>query len=215
MNLLKYVIIFSLFIFQTAPSQTFVDDVERVAIVVIDYCVDENGKQYNIKINQEKSTYKHDGWQQGCLEHFNNGVLRDPMNMVNKCWQSVYYFVNSKYKTYELPKAEREKCKDLHRGTFKYESPAYSETKIKRRKRKQIEKGGYGGKQIYNIEWLDDHIYTLETVKMSLAKDKIKEGDIITVEIIELLDEDTYLYKAYSKDEEIDTNVVYGLISRV
>ncbi len=32
-------------------SQTFVDDVDRVA--VIDYCVDKNGIGYDVSINQE------------------------------------------------------------------------------------------------------------------------------------------------------------------
>lgn len=215
MKSLKYTVLFFLLISQISIAQTFVEDVERVAIVVIDYCVGVNGEITNVEINKNKSTYKHEGWQQGCLEHFNDGKLRDPMNMTDKCWQSVYYFVNSKYKTYELPEADKERCKVFHRGTFKYESPAYSETKIKRRKKTQIENGGLGGKQVYKIKWLDDHIYELETVKMSLEKDKIKEGGVITVEIVEILDKDTYLYKAYFIDEKTDTNIVFGLITKV
>jgi len=67
-------------------SQTFVDDVDRVAVVVIDYCVDNNGKRYDITINQEKSTYKDKGWQQGCLEHFKKGKLIYPKKMTYECW---------------------------------------------------------------------------------------------------------------------------------
>ena len=195
-------------------SQTFVDDVDRVAVVVIDYCVDDNGKRYDITINQEKSTYKNDDWQQGCLEHFKNGKLIYPMKMTDKCWQSVYYFVNSKYKTYELPEKERARCKAFHRGKFKYENPAYSETIMKRRKKRQIEKGGLGGKQKYKIKWTDDHKYRLESIKMSLNKDKHKEGNLIEVEIIEVLNDKTYLYKAHITNND-STDVVFGLITKV
>tara|TARA_R110002051_G_scaffold325867_1_gene432603 strand:- start:141414 stop:142052 length:639 start_codon:yes stop_codon:yes gene_type:complete len=195
-------------------SQTFVDDVERVGVVVIDYCVDENGQRYDIKINQDKSNYKHEGWRQGCLEHFEKGNLIYPMKMTNQCWQSVYYFVNSKYKTYHLPEKERLKCKEFLRGLFKYENPAYSETIIKRRKNRQIEKGGSGGKQVYKIKWTDDHKYRLETVKMSLEKDKHKEGNLIDVEIIEILNNKTYLYKAIIINKD-STDIVFGLISKV
>jgi hypothetical protein len=195
-------------------SQTFVDDVDRVAVVVIDYCVDNNGKRYNITINQEKSTYKNEGWQQGCLEHFKKGKLIYPMKMTDKCWQSVYYFVNSKYKTYELPEEDREKCKVFHRGKFKYENPAYSETIIKRRKRRQIEKGGLDGTQKYKINWTDDHKYRLETIKMSLNKDKHKEGNLIEVEIIEVLNHKTYLYKAHITNND-STDIVFGLITKI
>ena len=196
-------------------SQTFVDDVDRVAVVVIDYCVDENGKRYDITINQEKSTYKRDDWQQGCLEHFKKGELIYPMKMTDECWQSVYYFVNSKYKTQALPEDERIKCKAFHRGIYKYESPAYSKTKIKRRKKKQIEKAGLkGDRQVYKIKWIDDHIYELETIKMPLEKDKHKEGNIIRVEIIEVINDNTYLYKAIIPDKAND-EYVYGLITKV
>ncbi|MBU2929327.1 hypothetical protein [Winogradskyella psychrotolerans] len=53
MKFLKYATTIRLFIFQTAQSQTFVDDVERVAIVVIDYCVDENTYWYKAIIVSE------------------------------------------------------------------------------------------------------------------------------------------------------------------
>ncbi|TYA71935.1 hypothetical protein [Seonamhaeicola marinus] len=200
-------------IFFSSYSQTFVDDVDRVAVVVIDYCVDNNGKRYDIKINQEKSNYKHEGWQLGCLEHFKNAKLIYPMKMTNECWQSVYYFVNSKYKTHELPAEERLKCKDFHFGKYKYESPAYSETIINRRKHRQIEKGGSGGRQVYKIKWTENHKYELETIKMPLEKDKHKEGNLISVEIIEILNDKTYLYKAQITKE--DTNIVFGLITKL
>lgn len=197
-----------------AYAQIFVKDVDRVAIVVIDYCVDPKGKRYDFKINQEKSTYKDLSWQLGCLEHFKKGKLVYPMKMTRQCWQAVYYFVNEKYKTYELPKEDRKNCKVFHRGKFKYESPAYSETIIKRGKKIQIEKGGTGGRQKYKIRWTSDHKYQLETIKMSLEKDKHKEGGLIDVEIIEILNERTYLYKAEIINDNSD-NVVFGLITKI
>lgn len=195
-------------------SQTFVNDIDKVAIVVIDYCVDENGKRYDIKINQEKSTYKHEGWREGCLEHFKKGKLIYPMKMTNECWQSVYYFVNSKYKTHQLPEEDRLKCKVFHRGKYKYESPAYSETIMKRRKNRQIEKGGLGGRQVYKIKWVEDHKYELIAIKMPLEKDKHKEGNLISVEIIEVLNDKTYLYKAQITNK-VDNNIVFGLITKL
>ncbi|WP_299157829.1 hypothetical protein [uncultured Tenacibaculum sp.] len=208
----KFLFLSFIIISFSSYSQIFVNDVNRVAVVVIDYCVDENGKRYDIKINQEKSTYKHKGWRQGCIENFKNGKLFYPMKMTNKCWQSVYYFVNSKYKTYQLPEEERPKCKVFHRGKFKYENPAYSKTIMKRRKNRQIEKGGLGGRQVYKIKWVNDHEYELESIKMPLEKDKHKEGNIISVEIIEILNDKTYLYKGHIKN---DKNVVFGLITKL
>ena len=198
-----------------ATSQTFVEDVDRVAIVVIDYCVNEKGERYDIEINKEKTTYQNAGYQEGCMNHFKEGKLKLPMAMVNDCWQAVYYFVNSKYKTSELPEAQRIDCKTFHKGVYAYESPAYSETTIKRRKKRQIEVGGLKkDRQVYNIKWLDDHIYELEAVAMGLEKDKHKEGNIIRVEIIEIINTNTYLYKALFTTIE-DSNYAYGLITKI
>lgn len=198
---------------QTTFSQTFVDDIDKVAVVVIDYCVNESGERYNIEINKEKTTYNNEPWKQGCLQHFKDGTLIYPMRMVNQCWQSVYYFVNSKYKTAELQASDKVKCKVFHEGEFKYQNPAYSNTKIIRRKHKQIEKSPDNDKrQVYKIEWIKDYNYTLKTLKLPLAKDKHKIGRLIYVEIIEILDKNTYLYKAYEKG---DDNVIYGIIKKV
>lgn len=195
-------------------AQTFVDDVNKTAIVVIDYCVDKNGKRNNITINQNKSTYKNEAWQEGCLAHFKKGVLNYPMKMTGNCWQSVYYFVNSKYKNYQLPKEDRAKCKTFHIGKFKYESPAFSETKIIRYKNRQVEIGGLGGEQVYKIKWHQDYKYQLETVKMSLAKDEHKVGNLIEVEIIEIINDKTYLYKAQISNNN-SNDIVFGLISKL
>ncbi|GGI57488.1 hypothetical protein [Winogradskyella haliclonae] len=211
-----FLFITSLFSLNFANAQIFVDDVERVGIVTIDYCVDNSGKRYDININQEKSTYKDEGWQLGCLDHFKKGYLAYPQKMINECWQSVYYFVNSKYKTHELPKEDYVKCKAFHRGKFKYESPAFSDSVIKRRKKRQIETGENisGGRQVYKINWISDHEYTLDTRRMSLIKDKHKVGNFINVEIIEVINDNTYLYKAFIKDKEND-DIVFGLITKI
>ncbi len=197
-----------------SEGQIFVNDVERVAIVVIDYCVDSSGNRYNLTINDEKSTYKDKDWQYNCMTHFEESRLMYPEKMGDQCWQAVYYFVNPKYKTYELPAAERAKCKDLHKGEFKYESPAYNQTRIIRRKHKQLELNPEKDqRQVYDINWLDDHVYTLKALKLPLAKDDSKIGRTIKVEIIELLNDSSYLYRASESDD--DPNVVYGVITKV
>jgi len=199
--------------FYISEGQTFVDDIDRVAIVVIDYCVDTNGERFNIVLNEEKTTYANKAWQDGCITHFKDAKLMQPMAMVDKCWQSVYYFVNSKYKTFELPAVDQAKCKVFHRGEYKYESPAYNQTQIVRRKRKQIEKNpDKDQRQVYNIEWIEDHIYTLKALKLPLDKDKTKIGNLLKVEIIELLGDDSYLYRASIKD---DPHIIYGIITKI
>jgi len=49
---------------------------------------------------------------------------------------------------------------------------------------------------------------------MSLNKDKHKEGNLIEVEIIEAINDKTYLYKAHITNDD-STDIVYGLITKV
>ncbi len=210
-------LLFAGFIFISfySHSQIFVNDIDRVAVVVIDYCVDENGNRYNETINQEESNYKDEGWQLGCLNSFKKAKLIYPMKMINDCWNHVYYFVNEELKTKTLTKSEQEKCKVFQTGKYGYHNPAYINTKIIRRKKRQIEKSpDKDQRQVYKINWVDNHIYTLKTLKLPLEKDKHKIGGLIRVEIIDIIDENTYMYKSYRTDIE-DKNIVFGLISKV
>lgn len=206
-------LLFFLLIGPKLASQVFVDDIDGIAIIVIDYCVDENGNTYDEKISTEKSTYNDEGWQQGCLESFKKAGLRQPMKMVNQCWQYVYTFINTEYKTKKLSEEGKVKCKIFRKGLYSYDSKAYNKTKIKRKKRRQVEISPIKSERlVYKIDWPKDNIYTLETLKVTLEKDKDKVGDVIHVEIIEILDESSYVYRANFVG---DTKFNYGVIHKI
>jgi len=202
-----------LFIGSKLTAQVFVDDIEKVAIVVIDYCVDENGKTYNESVSNEKSTYTNEDWRLGCLESFKKAGLRQPMKMANQCWQYVYTFINSEYKTKKLAEEDKIKCEIFRKGIYSYDSKAYNQTKIKRKKRKQVEVSPIKNQRlVYKIDWPEDNVYTLKTLKVTLEKDKDKVGDTIHVEIIEVLDDSSYMYRANFIG---DTKYNYGVIHKI
>ena len=208
-------LLFSVFLLGTsyATAQTFVDDVDKVEIVVIDYCVDANGERYEIKINTEKTTYLDEEWQLGSLEAFKNSEMNYPMKMINECWTAVYYFVNTVYKTAEIPEFNREKCKMFRAGIYKYENTVYSNTKIVRKEQRQFEDNKDKNElHVYEINWVDHHIYTLKGLVLPLEKDKHRLGDIILVEIVHILNENSYLYKAHYEESD---NINYGIITKV
>ncbi len=210
---MKYLSLILFLVFNTSYSQIFVDDVERVETVVIEYKVDEKGKRYDVAINKEFTTYLDKDWQLGCLDHFNNATMRFSMKMANGEWKNAYYFVNSKYKIAKLSEKDKTRCNVFRKGTYTYESLLFNNTKIIRRKRKQIEKSPEKDqRQMYKIDWLDDHIYTLTALKLPLEKDQHKIGRVIRVEIIEILDDNTYLYKSSSEDTP---KVIFGIIKKI
>lgn len=211
--MIKYTLIFFLFFCQFSFCQTFVDDVEKVENVVITYKVDNIGKRYDVKIDSNLTTYHNVGWQKGCLEHFMNGELKYPMRMLNEEWRSVYYFVNPKYKTSSLRKEDLQKCRQFKKGEFKYMAAAYNQTRIVRRRKRQIEKSSYKDeRQVYKIDWTDENKYVLTTLKLPLHKDKAKIGNVIDVEIIEILDDNSYLYRSSSSKSD---KLIFGVIKKV
>lgn len=199
--------------YQISVCQTFVDDVEKVENVVITYKVDSIGKRYDVKIDSDLTTYHNVGWQKGCVEHFMNGELKYPMRMLNEEWRAVYYFVNPKYKTSSLENEDIQRCKQFKKGEFKYVDAAYNQTRILRRRKRQIEKEGYKDqRQVYKIDWVADNKYVLTTLKLPLHKDKEKIGNRIEVEIIEILDDNSYLYRSSSTYSD---KLVFGVIKKV
>lgn len=209
----KFLLIHFIFFYQISLCQTFVEDVEKVENVVITYKVDSIGKRYDVKIDSNLTTYHNVGWQKGCLEHFMNGELKYPMRMLNKEWRAVYYFVNPKYKTSSLENKDIQRCKQFRKGEFKYVDPAYNQTRILRRRKRQIEKGGYKDqRQVYKIDWTDDNKYVLTTLKLPLHRDKEKIGNRIEVEIIEILEDNSYLYRSSSSHSE---KLIFGVIKKM
>jgi hypothetical protein len=84
--------------------------------------------------------------------------------MANQCWQYVYTFINSEYKTKKLSEEDKTKCKIFQKGLYSCGSKAYNETKIKRKKRKQFEISPIKKQRlVYEIDWPEDNIYTLKT----------------------------------------------------
>ena len=201
--------------FYMSQSQTFVDDVEHISYVVLDYCVDAEGQRYDIKINQDKTTYHDEGWQQGCIDHFKK-IDWTPIEQANDCFIYVYEFINSEYEFYvHSPATDTEKqakCKAFHKGTYKYQNPWFSNTKIVRRKHKQIEKNStQEGNQIYGILWADDCYYTLEALKMPPVKGIHEIGTLINVEIMAVLNDSTYIYRSENYKRK---RISYGVIVR-
>lgn len=200
---------------QIGYSQIFVPEIEEIEKVVLDFCLNESSERINVSVNEQKSTYKNTAIQKSCQALFKNSKIVYPEIMLGTCSQSTYYFFNTKYQTNELNAQDKKRCKAFHNGKFLYVTPDYSSTLIIRNNTEQLEiNPNDDDAQQYKVEWLADHIYTLETIKLPTGRNHHQIGDVIHVEIIGIVNATTYLYKSHVIGEE-SNDLIFGVIEKV
>jgi hypothetical protein len=110
-----------------------------------------------------------------------------------------------------LNKDECNACEQFKTGIYKYKNVLYQDTKIKRKRKVQREIFK-GGKQIYFIKWLSDCHYVLTYKRMTEPRLKHLIGKEIDVEIIDFLDDGSYVYKSKANFEE---KIDFGIIKKL
>lgn len=189
----------------------FVEDANGVDFVRVSYCVNNEAKIDEVKVIPEMTTYKNNIVIEELkiyllsIEYYSDSKLK------NNCYKTTFTFINSKYEN-DLENNKKLKIKSSYlKGNYKYKNPVYQGTKIKRGKRKQREIG-VKYKQIYFIEWLSDIKYKLVYKRMTEKRFKHLIGNEIIVNIIDILPDNSYVYKAKADQNQ---SAVYGVIKKV
>ncbi|MGB3591144.1 MAG: hypothetical protein WBA16_05595 [Nonlabens sp.] len=111
----------------------------------------------------------------------------------NNFYDSTFEFINSKFNGDALQQPDSNLCKRFKKGKYRYAHVLYKETKIKRKRRLQKEFNS-DERQIYKIKWNSNYHYTLTYKRMSDPRLQHLIGETIDVEILGLLENDSYLY---------------------
>lgn len=172
----------------------YVDDVETIDEVTVEFCVNDSARIDKVTIIPEKTTYKNEYAIGQLIEYLKTIQYYPDSKLKNNCYPSTFQFVNKKYENAKLKESEFPACKKFKKGKFKYTDIRYLDTKIKRTKRKQKEKDDTF-KAKYKINWTSPYEYEMTYIKVREDKNKHLLGKTITVEIIGLL-EDGYIYLA-------------------
>lgn len=197
-------------LFGQVQKKFFVEDVNDIEYVTVNFCVDDEAKISEVKIVKEKTTYKNE---------YNIDLLRQYLltiqyypdsKLKNKCYDSTFEFINYKYENKSLNEVECKTCQKFKRGIYKYKHVLYQDTKIKRKIKVQREIGK-DDKQIYFITWLNDCTYILTYKRMTESRLKHLIGEEIHVEIIDALDDGSYVYRSKASFKE---KFDYGIIKK-
>lgn len=196
-------IIFLIFILQSSLTFSqiqqyfFVDDVEVVEYLYVEICIGENGETTSVTEIPERTTYKNKEVIQQIIDYRKGIDFLKGSKYSNKCFDYPFTIVNSKYQSLEMTNAD---CvTDFGKGKYRYINPEYQDVKIKRRKRKQIEKTK-DSKSIYKIDWISPCNYVLTYLKVSKPEYEYLIGQKIDVKIIDVLENGNYVYYSNLSD---------------
>lgn len=197
-------------VFSQVQKIFFVDDANGVDFVTVNFCVNDEAKIDKVIVIEEKSTYTNKYVIEQLREYLLAIQYYPDSKLKNNCYDSTFSFVNLKYKNSNFSKNECSIDKDFLKGRYSYKNPAFKKTIIKRGKRLQREKGN-NNKQIYYIKWETACSYKLIYKRMTEKRLKKLIGEEIYVEILDVLPNDSYVYKS---TVSYDDRVVYGVIKK-
>lgn len=171
-------------------------------------CIGVNGETLSVTELLEKSTYKNKEVIQQIIEYRKGFDFLEGSKFSNTCFEQPFSIVNSKYQSLEPINSD---CiDDFKKGKFSYTNPDYQDVKIKRRKRRQIEKDK-GSKSVYKIEWISPCNYILTHLKASNREYEYLIGQKIDVKIIDVLENGNYIYFSNLSDR----TYVFGEIKKL
>jgi hypothetical protein len=183
--------------FSQIQQYFFVDDVEVVEYLYVKICIGENGKTISVTEIPERTTYKNNDIIQQIIEYRKGIDFLQGSKFSNQCFDYPFTIVNSKYES--MTEMDSNCDTEFGKGKYRYINPEYRDVKIKRRKRKQIEKTK-DSKSVYKIEWISPCNYVLTYLKVSKPEYEYLIGQKIDVKIIDVLENGNYVYYSNLSD---------------
>lgn len=110
-------------------------------------------------------------------------------------YDQIFTFINLNLKDAHINETEFDELQKFRTGNFQYGDLNYKDVNIYRTENFQIEE--FQGKvSKYNIEWVKPNFYILTYLEVSKKEYKYLLGEKINVEIIKVIDANTYVYKS-------------------
>lgn len=200
-------ILFSISKLVSAQNNYFVNDVQYVNDVEIDFCIDSIGRVYDVQVNKDFTDYNNNEVIQEIIIKMQELSIPN-VELYNDCHKELFTFIND---SLQFSKIEEKDFKHLEKyriGKFSYAAPRLRSIKIIRKKNKQIEKEE-DGVYSYEINWIAPNLYTLKYLEVGNKQLEYLIGELIEVEIIRIIDENSYVYRSRIKGIQL-----YGIIKK-
>ncbi|WP_146169861.1 hypothetical protein [Kordia periserrulae] len=187
------------------------DDVESIAYITMNICVDTDAKVSNIKLVEDKTTYANDTFIEYIRTKLQTVQFKENSDLKNTCFDVSVRFINRKYKEKKLKEDDCSACEKFKEGEFRYGAEEFKDIKVVRKRniQKEIRKDNVS---VFKITWVSNCSYILTYKKTSHPKRKHLVDDEIYVEIIDVLNDDSYVCKITAS---FTSGIDYGIFKKI
>ncbi|MCG2612010.1 hypothetical protein LZZ90_10875 [Flavobacterium sp. SM15] len=191
-------------------NEFYVDDVENIEYLTVNFCVNNEGKTDKVTIIPSKTTYKNQDIINQVVEYRKSIEYYPDTNLKNNCYDFTFNFVNSKLQNSQLNENDIKLISNFKSGKFKYSGIIFPNATITRTNEYQIEQNGNEVFK-YKIEWTNPYSYTITYLEVNQKEYEYLIGEKINVEIIKIVNPKKYIYKSNLLDRTIVTGIIEKL----
>lgn len=188
-------------------QEFYVADANNIEFLTVNFCVDNSGKTSSVTIIPEKTTYRNQENINKVVEYRKSIEYFPDSKLRNNCYDYTFRFLNTRLENIKLDSLKTSKCELFKNGTFKYSDEIYSNTIIERNNEFQIEKDEANIFK-YKIDWINNSNYILTYLEVSDRKFDYLIGEKIYVEIIDILEDGSYIYRSNLLDRTVITGII-------
>jgi len=175
----------------------YVEDVNSIEYVTVNFCVNESGLINDIKLLQKMTTYKNEMALEKITNYLKGFQYNSDSGMTNNCIDFTFLFINKKYKNSVLDESDYSKCTEFKIGKFKYKDVRFLDARLHRNKKIQREDSN-DLKAKFKITWNNPCEYDIQFLKVKRKENQYLIGAIMKTKIIGLLS-NSYMYKTVFK----------------
>lgn len=210
-NLIYILLLVSSTIYGQIQDQFFVNDVENIAYITMNICEDADAKISSVTLVEAKTTYANDSYIQHIRKQLLGLQFYPDSKFKNTCYDITYSFINNKYKKKKLNEEECNACVKFKKGRFTYENPMLSEILIERNRK--VQKEIYKEyKSVFSIEWISNCSYIMTYKKSTRPRMKHLKGEQIYVDIIDVLEDGSYVYRS---EASFRKETYFGVLKKI
>ncbi|WP_445720335.1 hypothetical protein [Flavobacterium sp.] len=188
-------------------TEFYVEGIDDIKYLTLNFCIDNNGKTTNVKIIADKTTIQ-DSSIINQIVNYRKGIEYYPdTKLKNNCHDQTFSFISKEFEKSSIAESDFYKLENFKNGNYKYYDINYKNTLITRTENFQIEETN-GEVYKYKIEWPKPNQYVLTYLEVGKKEHEYLIGEKIYVEIIKQIDYQTYVYRSNLLDQTIITGII-------
>lgn len=209
-NFFLFLIFISANCYCQVTTEFYVEGINDIKYLTLNFCVDNLGKTSEVKIMEDKTTIRDSAIVNQIVQYRKGIEYYSDTKLKNNCYDQTFSFINKEFENCSITENDFDKLEIFKTGIYKYYDIRYKNTVVTRNDNIQIEETN-GEVYKYKIEWTRPNQYILTYLEVGHKEHDYLLGEKIYVDIIKQIDSETYVYKS----NLLNRTIIIGIISKV